>query len=729
MAALAGVFLLAHLADLPTTFADLDAINFALGVQSYDVAKHQPHPPGYPLFIAAAKTSTAVLDAIGVAAPEVRGLSVLSALSGALLIPLLFLLCRAFMPDERAAAWAAVATAVSPLFWFNSLRPLSDMTGLAAAVAAQMLLACVILGRPASARTARWLIAAALLTGMAIGIRSQNFVLTLPLLGLALVIPRSGLRERDRLGALAVLIIGILVWAVPMLVVSGGLEAYLAALESQAGEDFSGVVMLWTSRSPRVAANAIAYSFLWPWGTLVAGGIVIALALAGACRMLVRAPASMGTLLVAFGPYAVFHLLFHETVTTRYALPLVVPVALLAVHAVAGLGRTALHAGGLALIVWSLAITVPPSRAYAASIAPPVRAIQDAFAESSRGTVVAMHAVMLRTAQWYGADSPARVIRRMHARELAGLVDFWRREPDQTVSFVADPRRSDLAMLDPRARELTRSYQWSFPEMPLMGGVRPSAAQLFTLRPPGWMLGPGWAVTAEVGGQTAHLGAGPLQRPAIAWVRARAGAAMLMIGGRDFGPAAATISIASGGRVIDTFDAQPGFFFELRPLSAGILAASDAYLPIEVTASAAGGQITQVDLEQFDLQSEGVPMAGAARGWYEPEYNPGTGRTWRWMSERATLWVRSIGRDVTLTISGESPLRYFPMPPELTVTVGGQKVGQLEPASDFTWNVTIPAGLLQSANEEVIIRSDMSFVPGSGDQRSLALRVYTVSVN
>ena len=32
-------------------------------------------------------------------------------------------------------------------------------------------------------------------------------------------------------------------------------------------------------------------------------------------------------LVVAFGPYAVFHLLFQETVTTRYAVPLVPVVA------------------------------------------------------------------------------------------------------------------------------------------------------------------------------------------------------------------------------------------------------------------------------------------------------------------------------------------------------------------------------------------------------------------
>ena len=40
------------------------------------------------------------------------------------------------------------------------------------------------------------------------------------------------------------------------------------------------------------------------------------------------AAAALVTLLVAFGPYLVFDLLFQETITTRYALPLVIPVRL-----------------------------------------------------------------------------------------------------------------------------------------------------------------------------------------------------------------------------------------------------------------------------------------------------------------------------------------------------------------------------------------------------------------
>ena len=44
---------------------------------------------------------------------------------------------------------------------------------------------------------------------------------------------------------------------------------------------------------------------------------------------------ALGLLAVAFGPYLVFHSLFQETATTRYALPLVVPVAYAAVRGLA----------------------------------------------------------------------------------------------------------------------------------------------------------------------------------------------------------------------------------------------------------------------------------------------------------------------------------------------------------------------------------------------------------
>src|SRR5436309_14672393 len=75
---LAAVFLAAHLPFLPASLEDLDSINFAMGVRDFDVAHHQPHPPGYPVFIEAAKIARM---AIG---PEERALSLVGILAGAL---------------------------------------------------------------------------------------------------------------------------------------------------------------------------------------------------------------------------------------------------------------------------------------------------------------------------------------------------------------------------------------------------------------------------------------------------------------------------------------------------------------------------------------------------------------------------------------------------------------------------------------------------------------------
>ena len=257
LAAFALLFVAAHLWFLPPTLEDIDSINFALGVADFDVAKHQPHPPGYPVFIALGKASTAMLRAAGVRSPEARGLAIWSVLSGAALIVFLFAFFRALggRPSPAASArrdeatgvrrgrevgsrpapaasatldeagewralWATVVTACAPLFWFTALRPLSDMTGLAAAVAAQALVVSAIARRGDS----RTLILGAFVAGLAVGVRSQTLLLTAPLLGLALVMPKLGLRLKDRVAAFGAAVIGALVWAIPMIAASGGLD-------------------------------------------------------------------------------------------------------------------------------------------------------------------------------------------------------------------------------------------------------------------------------------------------------------------------------------------------------------------------------------------------------------------------------------------------------------------------------------------------------------------------
>ena len=756
----ATIFLAAHLALLPPTLEDIDSINFALGVRDFDVARHQPHPPGYPIFIAAGKLSTAALRAVGVPAPEVRGLAVWSALSGTALIFLLFVfmgtLNRDIQPghstgtanrdiqpgqsrlDVPIHGWGTLIAVASPLFWFTALRPLSDMSGLAMAVAAQALLAMVAFG--ASSRS---LVAGAFIAGLAIGVRSQNFVLTLPLLGLVLVLPGLGLRLSDRIAALGAAVMGVLVWAVPLTIASGGPMAYVEALGSQAGEDFSGVVMLWTARSVRAAADAVMYTFLWPWGLIPVGGLVLAAAVVGAARVGWRSPRALLVLAVAFGPYAIFHLLFHEVVTVRYALPLIVPVAYLAASALAGT-RWVLPVAAICLGLFSVGLSARPSMNYARHGNPTFRLIGDlrddiaAGADARRGApvgAIGLHAVSRRAFDWEAMPRP--VLTAPHGREWLRMIESWRKDPRLSIAFVADPRRTDLALFDPHARELVRAYRWGFMEPPFVGGARPGNSDLYLMSAPGWMLDRGWAISPEVAGITERDGGGPHIRPSAAWIRPRTARAELLLGGRHLGTAsepAAIITLTLAGKPLESWTTPAGFFLFRMPLAAGTLeGSSEEYLRLEVTARPAqGDRPVRVALEQFDLQSGEVPMVAYETGWQEPEFNPANAVAWRWMSAQATLWVRPVGRDVSLTVAGESPLRYFDRPPVVRVTVGGRELARFEPNADFEQSVTLPADALTAADGRVVIESDRHFVPGdrdgSPDRRQLALRVYRVAV-
>ena len=212
------------------------------------------------------------------------------------------------------------------------------------------------------------------MAGISIGFRSQMAVLTVPLLLLAVI--RPGVPGRARVGAIAAFVVANLAWAVPLIALTGGPGGYLAALGSQAGEDFVGVVMLWTNPTPRVAIFALLNTFVLPWDSSWLGGMVMAVALVGLLVLLRRSVSAVLLLLVTFGPYAIFHLLFQETLTVRYALPLVPAVAMLAAVT---LGQARPVASGVvtaALAVIALFHGVPAGAGFARTPNPVVGCLQ-----------------------------------------------------------------------------------------------------------------------------------------------------------------------------------------------------------------------------------------------------------------------------------------------------------------------------------------------------------------
>ncbi len=755
---LAAVFLAAHVRWLAPALEDIDSINFALGLHDFDPARHQPHPPGYPVYIALGWISRAALWALNpsweAARLDAAALAIWSAIGGAVALVAAWCLfrgldtwtshasghptlgqetdARAGSTSARTSTWAVALLAVAPLFWMSGQRPMSDMPGLAATLAAQAL----IVG---GMRRPKLLAIGACLAGAAAGIRVQSLALTTPLLFLAVLV--SGNRLRGALNAVGAVTVGVLVWALPLLAATGGVDGYWKALGSQAGEDFAWVDMIWSNPTPRRLALSLHETFALPWASEPLAVVVAVTAAGGLVVMALQQRRTLGMLMVAFTPYAAFHLLLQETATVRYALPLIPPVAWLAAQGVAAVGRLGAPLW-IAVLLAAASQAVPAGIEYAREPHPAFRAIANMRleAEGAPPAAVYAHYALLRPLQAMAPGS-VPVVSPMPNLEWMGPAPYWRGGGTQSVWFLADPRRTDLAHIDPASVHREEQYVWRVADRPELRGSRPLGVDWYRLTPPGWFLGEGWSLTPETGGLTRASGKGLDHGPLVAYVRRRAEPLSMMIGGFHLGPVedpATEITASLDDRVVDTwtFDhaAEGPSFLRVLRLPAGLAPGLEPYARLRLTARATvtGRPTPEVAIRQFDAQSTAVrPMLGFGEGWHEAEANPATGLSWRWTSPRAMLRVESA-RDVELVIRGESPLKYFDASPTVRLSVGDHLLGEYRPAADFEWRVAISAAALASADGAIAISTDKVYLPGvaegTADSRRLGLRVWSCEV-
>ena len=693
------------------------------------------------MFIGLAKLSTAVLSAAGAGAADVWGLAIWSAIGGALLVIAMFSFSRWVFDDDERALIATLLTATTPLVWFSAVRPLSDMAGLAAAFASIAALACASRDESIgwNGRRGWLLVTGAFLAAWAAGFRSQAVLLTMPMLALVLV--RTQMPAAVRIRAVAAAAVGGLVWGVPLIVANGGPQEYLRALGSQAGEDFAGVTMLWLYPSPRVAVFALLNTFVLPWDSPMLAGVVLALAAAGAMLCVRHQRAAIVTLIVVFGPYLAFHLLFQETPFTRYALPLVPLVGMLAAVLLSTARRAATVVATVGLAAAGLMLGGPAAVAFGRTPGPGSALVSEMKQMAGQGSnpLVAMHrrawSETRRARQW-AAGTPGRLLESPRDYEWLEVTREWLEGPPADTWFIADPRRTDLALFDGENRR-SREYRWPLNRVAYLGGVRPDELDWHIYSNPGWFLERGWALTPEIAGITERDGWGPHRRPSVGWIRRRNEEARLMIGGRHLGAAGeppARVTVTIDGRPATAFETGPGFFLKFVPLAPGTLVGDGRYAALTVAASSAqtGAAAPRVALEQFNVQAPDVVQFGFGEGWHEPEYNPRTARLWRWMSDAASLQVHHGGGPVTIEIRGESPMRYYDEPPLLRISAGGRTLGELRPDRDFVMEVTADVATLDASGGRVLFESSAFFVPGdregTADRRHLALRVYSVRV-
>jgi len=763
LVALALLVALAHVPFLATSLEDIDSVNFALGVRDFDVADHRPHPPGYPVYIGIGKVLAAVVERLPGARLsseiEARALSLVSLMAAVASVFALFRAFSALVPVRTASApWATVnvtalgatsLTLASPLVWTLAVRPMSDLPGLALALAAQ---ACLLtawwwqapqpdgdrrMTPETLAASGRMIVLGALVAGVAVGLRTQTLWLTAPLLVLVLV-DRIGRGVAGAImGAAMTFTIGGLLWGVPLLAASGGLQGYLAALGTQAGEDFAGGEMLYLNPAPRLVAFALVHTFVDPWEWRPLAVVVLALAAIGGVSLLLRDRRSLAAAIAVAAPYLAFHLLFQDTSFTRYAVPLVPVVTWLAVTGVA-LVSPRLVAPVVAML--SVAAVVAGTQTligYAGTSAPAVQAVAAMNARVAQGApgALAMHQTFQRPlqAELVGVQpqlpSPPR-------REWLELAKYWMDGHDAPIWFLADPRRTDLALVDPQSRRDVTSFRWGPSASPTFGGMRPAAVDWVRLSPPGWFAEEGWALTPETAGMARLMGRGPHLGPIVARVRRDPGPRRVLIGGRNLAGSsdpAVRFTLGVDGREIDAWDVAPGFFLRTVDLPAGSLGGEGRFATLAIQSTAVSGTTPVPSaIEQFDVQAPGTLMWGFDEGWNEAEYTPALGM-WRWTSDRAIVRIVGATTPVRVRMRVEPPARYFDEPAEVTATAGAQAVASSSVRDDETVTFDVPLEALAAADGRIAITTSQSFVPaernGGPDRRRLGLRVFEVHVD
>jgi Protein of unknown function (DUF2723) len=342
---------------------DHDSIQFALGVERYDLAAHHPHPPGYPLYIAILK----LLAACGVS--SLHGMVALSILAEGIGAAVMVLLVARLVGggegrkeeekapgrerwDERAAVvaglFAAALYATNPILWFYGELPLVYAVegGMTVAVA----YAALRMGDGKSA-----FLGACALFAVVGGVRQSTMLLLAPLMayGAWRAWGRGRLSVRLAAAGAGVFAVLFLAWFVPMCVLAGGYREYRRI----SGENFAALLPQ-TSILYGAGWGALRHNLevLTKWALqgvlpgVAALGVVWALTLS-AIRPGMQLLARRAGLLAAWAlPPIAFFALFHVTKAGYTLVHLPALLAAVAVAAAPALGdrRRAVVATALA---------------------------------------------------------------------------------------------------------------------------------------------------------------------------------------------------------------------------------------------------------------------------------------------------------------------------------------------------------------------------------------------
>lgn len=204
-----------------------DSVNFALGMERFDVRLHQPHPPGYLLYILLGRVTNLTFG------DPNTSLVWISVLFSSLTVAAVYLLGRRSFGRVEGLV-AALITLTGPAFWFYSEVALTYI--LEASFVTVLALTCLETLRG----NKRMVVISAIVLGISGGFRQTTLVLMLPMFLYSLWF----VSWRQKALGLSLLSGTVIAWLTPTIVLSGGLNAYLDASRSIGGGVMSNFELL-----------------------------------------------------------------------------------------------------------------------------------------------------------------------------------------------------------------------------------------------------------------------------------------------------------------------------------------------------------------------------------------------------------------------------------------------------------------------------------------------------
>ncbi|HEX8152039.1 MAG TPA: glycosyltransferase family 39 protein [Thermoanaerobaculia bacterium] len=371
---------------------DWDEGLFTAGVREFDPSNHWPHPPGYPLFIAAAK----FFHLFGI--PEFRSLQCVVLLGAFLVFPACFLFARALGFGFRMSIAAAALFAFLPNVWVYSGTGFSDIPGIALA-----LLACAFLLR--GCENDRAYLIGTIILAISIGIRPQNILIGVIPGGIA-----TWMRIRDSWKTVLVAaLLGIVIVGATYLgagLASSSLENYRDALEVQ--RNWVRDIDSWRSPTRPPLARCLILFFLIP---ITQKGVMLPLLLFGALSLVmaaIRRDARIALAVAVFLPVAVFSWLNLDISTIgRYAIAYMPLYALLAVDGMerVSFGGEKVATGLVALLIAGYAVWLAPGlKTQLTTKTPPAAAMEWVTQRVPKGEPVFVHGGLRPSADVYLRD-------------------------------------------------------------------------------------------------------------------------------------------------------------------------------------------------------------------------------------------------------------------------------------------------------------------------------------